>query len=391
MHSLSTFIKGTWVHSNTFPRKAEVPTKKNKTSKKKPKEKARRYTTKNLASKPDLSQKFRDVVLDDLRDRYFGMLEVAKGGTYQRLRLMKKITTEMKTAPTTDTTTSESGSSNSSSNASSGVSQCRDTLLFGEALRRHNEVRQKSRLRSTFGMINRDLIGPERRIEITLTSKNNVDDPITKIGRIMDAIARVWRNDDVFCIWVRAVQERGVWHYHLAVFYGGELELCDHTRKDIGDYVEERWQAYADQDEPVKVEVRLPTTVDDLDILDAYDAGQNMKQKKAKPESSVDDDETTVTKKTKLFGIIRRDAYWRHVQIKKIVVEDLSAFFTLRRNCRRALQARMRSWSKPRQHRPHRFAVEGRFHLPERVALQLLEYIRRESDGDNPQLPDTPY
>ncbi|NJL71960.1 MAG: hypothetical protein HC888_10315 [Candidatus Competibacteraceae bacterium] len=239
-------------------------------------------------------------------------------------------------------------------------------------------------------MINRELVGPDRRIEITLTSKKAVEDPIKKLGRIVDSVARIWKNDDVFAIWVRALQERGEWHFHLALYHGGEPDLSDADREAIGDYAIERWQDYAKQEEPVQGAVRLPQSAEDLDILDAYDSGQETKQKKTKDAKADDDnDETVITKKTKLFGVLRRAAYWRHVEITKFVVEDLSDLFTFRRLHRRALQARMRSWRRPCRHRPHRFAVEGRFHLPEKVSLQLHEYVRKQRYGATPPPPET--
>lgn len=337
-------------------------------------------SAKHLRRKAELSQKFRNIVIEDLGDEYVGIVEVARGGTYQRIwYLERKVCNAMIGKPREEEAVEEDDlQADGADEASKEVKSFRQPVLRGAALKRHNLRRQKNRARDVLGKINRKKVGRGRRIEITLTSLDDVPGAVEKIRKIVNDLAKRIGNNKIFAVWVRGYQQRGAEHYHLSLFVPGSQPLDLHDRSSISLYIRTRWNNFVRQTSAAQVAVRFPDDEEEADIADAYAAGQGEKSPKGSEEDA------DKGRKRKGFGIIRRSAYEEHVDVERHVLDDIDDAFKVRRLLRRALQARMRSWHRPRRHRPSRFAVEARFHLPEATAMEVLRFVLRERHGSSP-------
>lgn len=220
---------------------------------------------------------------------------------------------------------------------------------------------------------------------MTLTSLHPVPDAPRQLRLIAEKASKKFKLPDLFAIWRKAYQDRGVEHFHLQVYLPGPGALPLQVPQDVANYIIAAWTALAGQSTPPQVHFGFPSNEDDLDRIEKYDASQSTHGTPSGSSGSAPGpasaQATTKPKGAKTFGILRRAAYHRHVQVEEYVVGEAYDMFKIRRLLRGALNAEMRTWKRRRRHRPRRYQVEAKFHLSDTTVMQVLKYVMKLRHG----------
>lgn len=340
-----------------------------------------------LAEIPNTSAKFREIVAFGREDEYVGVVEVALGGTYCRCKFIteseyhrrKQKTKVQKSAPSCPP-------KGQSSRARTHPSLADPRAAVAKAKRA--QVKAKGRFTDAVGKVSRILVPASRRIRLTLTSLQTVADAPRKLRVMVAAASKKFRIPDMFGVWRRALQGRGTEHFHLQVYLPGTGPLSFAVMQDVADFLVAAWAKAANQSTTPQVQVSFPTSDEDLDRIEAYDASQATHPNKAgaSQPTSISQALTAAstsssTKKPKNFGILRRNAYNKHVQVEEYVIHEVCDLFTIRRLLRSALNAEMKTWKRPRRHRPRRYAVEAKFHLRDMIVINAIKFVMKCRHG----------